>query len=134
MAKDYTKEFPPEELEPFFPNEIIKFTTAIYFLLMVLFLLVAFLPVHPEVPANPFETPDHIKPEWYFLAVYQSLKLVPDELLGIGLVTLAGIGFILLPFIDRGKERRMTKRPVFVLCVTLGLLAFVALTLWGIYS
>lgn len=134
MAKDYTKEFPPEELEPFFPNEIVKFVTAIYFLLMVLFLLVAFLPIHPGVPANPFDTPDHIKPEWYFLAVYQGLKLIPNELLGISGITGAGALFVLLPFIDRGEERRLRKRPLFFVCVTLGLIGFIALTLWGILS
>ncbi len=29
-------------------------------------------------PADPLDTPLHVKPEWYFLFLYQLLKVVPD--------------------------------------------------------
>jgi hypothetical protein len=38
---------------------------------------------HEQEPADPGSTPPHIRPEWYFLAVYQYLKLMPSEVLGI---------------------------------------------------
>jgi ubiquinol-cytochrome c reductase cytochrome b subunit len=30
-----------------------------------------------------FVTPEHIKPEWYFLWAYQTLKIFPSEMLGL---------------------------------------------------
>ena len=40
-------------------------------------------PVGLGAPADPLDTPLHVKPEWYFLALYQLLKYVPSSILGI---------------------------------------------------
>jgi len=50
------------------------------------------------IPANPYKTPVHIQPEWYFLFAYTILRRVPNK--GGGVVALAGSVFILylLPF------------------------------------
>jgi ubiquinol-cytochrome c reductase cytochrome b subunit len=40
----------------------------------------------------------------------------------------------LLPFLDRGPERRPAKRPIFVAVYVLSLLIFVAISIWGHYS
>ena len=47
------------------------------FLLAILVVLASVFPAGLEEEANPLETPAHIKPEWYFLAVYELLKHVP---------------------------------------------------------
>jgi len=94
MGVDYREQYKPEHLEPFFPHEIMKMIIVVLCTLAFLMFLVA-LPTflenmgvhgiaHPEEPANPSMTPPHIRPEWYFLAVYQYLKLMPSEVLGIG--------------------------------------------------
>lgn len=94
MGVDYREQYKPEHLEPFFPNEIIKMIIVVLCTLALLMFLVI-LPTclenlgvqgiaHEEDPANPASTPPHIRPEWYFLAVYQYLKLMPSEVLGIG--------------------------------------------------
>ena len=48
--------------------------------------------------------PEGIKPEWYFLFMFQTLKRMP-EALGVALLALGG-GFLLLaPFVDRRAAR-----------------------------
>lgn len=94
MGVNYREQYKPEHLESFFPNEIVKMIIVVLCTLALLMFLVV-LPtyldnmgihgiVHAEDPADPTTTPPHIRPEWYFLAVYQYLKLMPSQVLGIG--------------------------------------------------
>ena len=46
-------------------------------MLAILVVLASVFPAGLEDKADPLTTPAHIKPEWYFLSVYQLLKLVP---------------------------------------------------------
>ncbi len=124
---------------PFFPNYFVKDAAVISFFIAFLLAIIFYAPglFFPESgfqPADPFLTPPHIKPEWYFLWAYQTLKIFPSELIGLG-VQVAFMTFLaLLPFIDRGRERRPAKRPLFVTCYVLGILLFVAISIWGHYS
>ena len=124
---------------PFYPHFVVEDLKVIYFFLAILFAFVFFYPqisFPPDAlePANPLLTPERIKPEWYFLANYQMLKLVPNELIGIVLQgAIAGL-LLLLPFIDKGEERRFFKRPIFATAVIFGIIAFIVLTIWGYYS
>ena len=45
-----------------------------------------------------------IRPEWYFLFMFKTLKLVP-EAWGVELFALGGLFFLLLPFLDRNASR-----------------------------
>jgi len=147
FGEDYTPteaqdEFVHEEHPggiPFFPNYAIKDLAVISFFLGLLLLLVFFAPglfIPPEAfePADPFVTPAHIKPEWYFLWAYQTLKIFPSEFLGLAAQGTVMTLLALLPFLDRGKERRPFKRPLFLTCYLLGILLFVAISVWGHYS
>jgi ubiquinol-cytochrome c reductase cytochrome b subunit len=124
---------------PFFPDYALQDLTSIA-LCMALFLGVVFfaptLFFTPEsfLPANPLLTPAHIKPEWYFLANYQTLKIFPSELLGLTVQAVAMTLLALLPFIDRSRERHPLKRPLFLTGFTVGLLLWIGLTVWGHYS
>ncbi|MBJ6801001.1 cytochrome b [Geomonas propionica] len=121
---------------PFFPNYVLQDLTSIsiYF---AIFLAVVFfwpgMPFTPDafVPADPFRTPAHIKPEWYFLANYQTLKIFPSELFGLSVQAAAMTFLALLPFIDRSPERHPLKRPVFLTLVIAGVLLWIALSVWG---
>jgi ubiquinol-cytochrome c reductase cytochrome b subunit len=135
-------EYPEEETIPFFPNYIILEVIVSYLVLAALIILASVLPVGLEEKADPFNTPQHIKPEWYFLWIYQFIKL-PPYLLGPGvLAELAGIFIpaigilllILLPFLDRKPERRPQKRRLAMTITGLILAVFVALSIWGWYS
>ena len=124
---------------PFFPHFVIEDLKVIYFFLAMLFIFVFFYPqisFPPDAldPADPLSTPAHIKPEWYFLANYQMLKLVPNEFLGIILEGTVAFFIFSLPLLDRKEERRVWKRPIFGTIVFLGIIAFIILTVWGHYS
>ena len=86
-----------------------------------------------NIPAEPFNTPEHIKPEWYFLAPYQLLKLIP-ELSALALQTLAVLIFMFLPFIDRSPKTSIWKRPLFLVSIVLFTILYMGLTLWGALS
>jgi len=124
---------------PFFPNYFVKDTAVICFFVAFLLAIIFYAPglFFPEAAfqkADPFVTPPHIKPEWYFLWAYQTLKIFPSKLIGLGVQVLFMTFLALLPFIDRSPERRPAKRPLFVTCYVLSLLVFVAISIWGHYS
>jgi ubiquinol-cytochrome c reductase cytochrome b subunit len=93
-----------------------------------------FIPPDALEPADPFVTPADIKPEWYFLWAYQTLKILPNKLLGLGVQAVLMTFLALLPFLDRGPERRPARRPLFVACYVLGILLIVGISVWGHYS
>lgn len=93
--------------------------------------------------ADPFASAaEGIKPEWYFLFMYQSLKLIPAYVLGIEGETLGvmafGVGALVLfvvPFLDRGASGLPSTRWSRLggsLVVVLGL-AFAALGGWSMW-
>jgi len=63
--------------------------------------------------ADPFvSAPAGIRPEWYFMFMFQTLKFIPGHVLGIegeilGILGfgIAGLLWILVPFFDRSTER-----------------------------
>ncbi len=133
----------PKKTLPFWPHYILSETIAWYIMLGVLIIFAAFLPAGLEDKADPFKTPEHVKPEWYFLAVYQFLKVASvfsflgseaPRLIGILLPAFAGGLLFLLPFIDRAQKRPARERPLMIVFVVLILIAMIALTIWGQYS
>ena len=143
MGVDYREQYKSEHLEPFFPHEIVKMIIVVLCTLALLMFLVV-LPTylehlglhgvaHEENPADPSTTPPHIRPEWYFLAVYQYLKLMPSEVLGIGgkalgILTqiIVVILLFLLPFWYPLRTSRVKKEqwPVGLLIFVMQWLAF----------
>ncbi len=96
---------------PFWPNHVIKEGVACYVILGIILTLAVFAPLVPGSPADPFSTPDGIKPEWYFLPMFQLLKYFPEPV-AVALPGLVGLLILLLPFLDRSTERRPSRRPV----------------------
>jgi ubiquinol-cytochrome c reductase cytochrome b subunit len=134
------KRTPAEEGDPFFPNHMLEQTMMVFIVLAILVTLVMFFPAPMEPPADPFVTPEHIKPEWYFLSAYQALKVAEYfSFLGawapkaLGILVQAGGLFllVLLPFLDKNRERHPRKRPFMVAMGILALIALAALTIWG---
>lgn len=133
----YTKTKYPKGML-FYPTFIMN-DLVVIFLFLAIFSAVIFL--YPDllasgdanIPADPFNTPEHIKPEWYFLAPYQLLKLIP-ELSALVLQTLAVLIFTFLPFIDRSKKTSIWKRPLFLISVVSFTILYIGLTLWGARS
>jgi ubiquinol-cytochrome c reductase cytochrome b subunit len=140
---DENKLDPREEGEPFFPHHMLEQGIVIFLVLAVLVLLVMLRPAPMEPPADPFNTPAHIKPEWYFLSAYQGLKLAEyfaflgswaPKVLGILGQGIGVLLLVLLPFLDRNPERNPRKRPVVVKLGILALIILASLTIWGKFS
>jgi ubiquinol-cytochrome c reductase cytochrome b subunit len=122
-----------EPLRPFFPHYLVDELIAWYVILAVLVVLSSLYPAGLEGQANPIETPAHIKPEWYYLGVYELLKLVP-RIVGI-MVPIVAIGLLVAwPFLDRSPEVLARRRKIVVGGATLVVIALVALTAYGYVS
>ena len=99
---------------PFYPDHV---KTELYVMIgiVVLAVIVGFLgllfPVGLQAPSDPLNTPLHVKPEWYFLFLYQILKIIPPNILGIegtafGVVSImaALVVVMLWPFFDKKED------------------------------
>jgi cytochrome b6 len=97
---------------PFLPNFLLRDLLGWCVALGCLALLAALSPWELGAKADPFApAPAGIRPEWYFCWMFQTLKLLPGHILGIegelvGIlgISLAGLFWILVPFIDRSHE------------------------------
>src|SRR5512147_1987056 len=81
-------------------------------LLIVLMAVVLRTPL--EAPADPTDTSYIPRPEWYFLPIYQLLKLVPgsmESLIAVGVPGVLVLVLLGLPFFDRGSTRNLLHRP-----------------------
>lgn len=129
-----------KEYEKFFPTFALKDMMVWLLVLNLLAVLVTLAPwgVGPE--ADPFgAAPLGIKPEWYFLAMFQFLKFIPPmigplegEMCGILFFGLIGLVLATVPFWDRGDCAAKSK--LATLFGVLLLMGFVAFTLWGFAS
>jgi len=118
----------------FFPHFALRDLSGWVFALGVLAALGAMMPWELGEKADPF-TPAYanIRPEWYYVFMFQTLKLVPGgEILGmeyeaipIVLFGLAGLLLLLVPFLDRNRGRAWTIAGV------LGLAFVIVMTCWG---
>jgi cytochrome b6 len=112
---------------PFFPNFLLRDLLLWLIALNVLAILAVLFPYgikpfHWElgIKADPFAPPPAvIRPEWYFMFAFQTLKLLPAEILHIEgeLVGMAGFGlaglfWTLIPFFDQGTSRGKRARLV----------------------
>lgn len=119
------KPYPPESGIPFWPVHLAKEGCVALAVLGLLVTLSVLAPWEIGQPADPLETPEGIKPEWYFLAWYQLLKYFTGSWGKIAGIFVSTIPLILLfawPFVDRSKHRHPRRRPV---AVTLGIVAIV---------
>jgi quinol-cytochrome oxidoreductase complex cytochrome b subunit len=119
-----------KKLLPFFPHYILDEFIAWYMMLAVLIVLASLFPVGLEEPANPLHTPEHTKPEWYFLFLYQWLKLVP-RLVGVITPLIGGLILLLLPLLDRNPSVSPHRRLVAITIGAITVIAVIALTIWG---
>ena len=123
---------------PFFPHYVLHDVMWWYVALAVLAALALFFPWELGIKADAFApVPPGIRPEWYFLAMFQVLKLLPSHIVGIEGEVLGVLGFgvaavvlLTLPFLDRGAGYGRSSRLVTVA----GLLALAYLVVFTIYG
>nr|QYC94352.1 apocytochrome b [Oedogonium sp. 244] len=102
---------------PFHPYYTSKDAVGIIALGFFAAVLVFFYPdilSHPDnnIPANPYSTPAHIVPEYYFLWVYAILRSIPNKLAGVAAIGLVFISLFLLPFLHMAPSRSAAFRPI----------------------
>nr|AGT27911.1 cytochrome b [Noctilio leporinus]AGT27912.1 cytochrome b [Noctilio leporinus] len=105
------------DMIPFHPYHTIKDILGLMLMLSVLSALVLFSPDllgDPDnyTPANPLNTPPHIKPEWYFLFAYAILRSIPNKLGGVLALVLSILVLAVIPFLHTSKQRSMMFRPL----------------------
>ncbi|MBI5419241.1 MAG: hypothetical protein HZA60_04055 [Deltaproteobacteria bacterium] len=129
--------------EPFFPHHILRQLIQVAILFAILILLSSLAPAPMPPKADPFDTPEHVKPEWYFLAAHQFLKVAEKlsflgqwapKVLGVLAQGLGAMVVWFLPFWDRNPERHPSKRPMAVRIGIATVFSFLAMTIWGYLS
>lgn len=127
---------------PFVPHFLLRDMVGWYLALGVLAALAALFPWELGQKADPFSSaPPGIKPEWYFLFMFQALKHLPGQLFGIewleGEVVgvlffgLLGLMVLLVPFLDRGAATGRPRRVLNFFAV-LTVAFFLYMTAWGV--
>lgn len=102
---------------PFHPYYSFKDLIGFLFIFAILLTLVLFSPDllgDPDnyTPANPLNTPPHIKPEWYFLFAYAILRSIPNKLGGVLALVLSIMILIIIPVLHSSKQRSIIFRPI----------------------
>jgi len=122
----------------FVPNFLLRDLIGWILAIGVLAALAALFPWELGEKADAFApAPAGIKPEWYFLFMFQTLKLLPakiwkfdGEVLGILAFNAVALLLFVVPFVDRSPENRR-RRMVFNLLGIVALLYIVVMTIVG---
>lgn len=121
---------------PWFPNILLFFTTVSAVFLALILGISAIFPLTLPAQFTPQTAATFVpQPEWYFLWIYQILKvsIFEGSLAVIPLVgiTLAFAAILLIPFFDKSKERNPVRRPLYVTLGVIVLFELIILSTWG---
>lgn len=112
----------------FFPYAVFKDSVTALLILIALGALAYWVGAKVEDLADPTDSTYNPRPEWYFLFLFQALKLFPGRLEAVAAVVLPSLALLilfLLPLLDRGPDRHPLDRPGWT---TLGLFALAGLS------
>ena len=114
-----------------YPEQVFKDTvvTFIWFIVLVTMAIIVKVPLGRT--ADPTDTSFIPRPEWYFLFLFQTLKLFEGPLEIVGSVILPTVAILLLfltPFIDRGRVIAIRRRTGAIALVLLGAIGWAGLT------
>jgi cytochrome b6 len=123
---------------PFFPDFAMRDVILWFVVFNVIAFLAVFFPWELGAKADPFTSaPAGIKPEWYFMFMFQTLKFLPakilffeGEVLGIAAFSLAGAALLFWPFIER-KSSRGEKQPIVYILGIAAIIFIVVMTAIG---
>ncbi len=123
---------------PFFPNFLLRDLLLWLIVLNLIAILAVFFPWELGKKADLFASaPAGIKPEWYFLFMFQTLKYLPaqlwiidGEIFGIMVFGVAGLLWMLVPFWDRKSSKGERSRRINYLGV-IAVMYIIILTILG---
>ncbi|UCD98501.1 MAG: hypothetical protein JSV42_16340 [Chloroflexota bacterium] len=118
---------------PFYPDHVskeAKVVIAFTVLVLVVGVIGLFLPVGLGDPADPMNTPAHVKPEWYFLGLYQLLKYI-SKTAGAVLPILGVLVIAVWPFLDRKPDTSRKSYQRRGIAIGIIMIILVAMTIWG---
>jgi len=99
------------------------------FLFMILLLPYIFIDSENFLFVDTLKTPEHIKPEWYFLFAYCILRSVPNKVGGVLGLVISIVVLALLPFFKNGVNKIQSFKDKFIIVGLMGV--FVMLTWLG---
>ncbi|MBC8870261.1 MAG: cytochrome bc complex cytochrome b subunit [Planctomycetes bacterium] len=123
---------------PFVPHFLLRDMVGWYLALGILAALAALFPWELGEKADPFaSSPEGIKPEWYFLFMFQTLKELPHHVFGIdgkvfGVLFFGFCGLVVLavPFLDLGA----TFRRILNVLAAAAVAFFIVMTAWSFFD
>jgi quinol-cytochrome oxidoreductase complex cytochrome b subunit len=104
-------DMPDEETHPFFPDHFWPYPIIAVMMLIAVGLLAAF--VQKNLQLEPTADPRAVtipRPDWYFLFLFQFIKLGPELLMAVVIPTVAVLLLLVWPFVDSIIGPRMAKR------------------------
>ncbi len=107
MAED----LPEDETHPFFPDHFWPYPIIAVAMLVAVGLLSAFVQKNMQLEAS--ADPRAVvlpRPDWYFLWLFQFLKLGPELVMSLVIPPLILIGLLVWPFIDNAVGTRLARR------------------------
>ena len=137
MTTKHDENDPRFKTIPFFPDHITTeawVALGFFVLVGIVGVIAMFTPVGLGPNADPMNTPAHVKPEWYFLGLYQLLKFIPKKA-GAILPVVFLLVVLFWPFLD-WKKANNTRRAQWIRAIVtiVGMIILVALTIWGEFS
>jgi ubiquinol-cytochrome c reductase cytochrome b subunit/menaquinol-cytochrome c reductase cytochrome b/c subunit len=135
QKEEYLREYSLHKAagKPFFPYAVAKDAVMACVVMAVIITLSLVLGVSQGSKVNPTTTTYVPRPDWYFFFLFELLRVIkPPSLVGLATVGIPTIGMILLfllPFFDRGPERRPERRPIatatfFFVAIAMALLTY----------
>ena len=118
---------------PFYPDHVsneAKVVLGVAAIAILVGLIGLFSPVGLGEPADPMNTPAHVKPEWYFLGLYQLLKYI-SKTAGAVLPILGVLVITFWPFIDRKPDTTKKSYRNRAIGVAIFMVILIAMTIWG---
>src|ERR1700755_2161016 len=112
--------------KPFFPYAVAKDSIMMMFVMVVIIMMSLVLGAELGPKADPTTTTYVPRPEWYFFFLFEVLRVIkPPELVPVATIGIPTVCMVLLlPFYDKGPERRPNRRP---LATTAGILTILAM-------
>ena len=91
------------------------FLIVIYGFITYILGLSSYEPLGLDLKANPFATPYVILPEWYLFPTLNLLRVLPDKLINILLLTSIPILFLAIPFVENmSRYQNLFRRPIII--------------------